>query len=112
MISTKLAPFEGTKGHMLAIKAIVRAAAANMSTEEAKDLSSMVSVMYNDKVKADRDKDKKKPKGKAGWGAKNSKVAGLAAGNRDDNDLDDIGSGGGVGWSGGGGGRDDDYDFM
>jgi len=113
MISVKLATFEGTKGHMKCLKSIVRAAAEKMSTEDAKDLSSMVSVVYNDKVKADRDKDKKgKPKGKAGWGAKNSKVAGLGAGNRDDHDLDDIGSGGGAGWGGGGGGRDDDYDFM
>ena len=113
MVTTKLAPYAGTKGFMVAIKAILRGSAQGMSTEEAKDLSAVASVVYNDKVKADRENDKKgKPKGKKGWGAKGGKVAGLGAGGRDDNDLDDIGSGGGAGWSGGGGGRDDDYDFM
>ena len=109
MISMKLSAYEGTKGHMACLKAIIRTAADKMTTDDAKDLSAMVTVVYNDKIKADKDKDKKgKPKGKAGWGAKTAK----AGGGRDDNDLDDIGSGGGVGWGGGGGGRDEDHDFM
>jgi len=110
MISMKLAESSGTKGHMACLKSIVRAAAEKMTTDEAKDLSSMVSVVYNDKVKADKDKDKKgKPKGKAGWGAKGKAVVDR----RDEgDDMGDIGGGGGAGWGGGGGGRDDDYDFM
>jgi hypothetical protein len=45
------------------------------------DLSSYVTVILNDKLKADRDKDKKKPKGKA------AKKVNVSAGKAQD--LDD-----------------------
>ena len=107
MVQTKLAPHEGTKGHMACLKALLRAATNNMSTEDTKDLTNFMSVISNAKLAADRDKDKtkknvKKAKGKFAAAAMNAR----------NNDMDDIGMGGGSGWSGGGGGRDDDYDFM
>lgn len=100
------------QGHVVCLKALLRLATSNMDTDQCKDLSSFVSVLSNDKIKAERDKDKNKPKGKKGWGAKGK--LGAAAANKGD-DFDDIGldnNSGGRGWSGGGGGRDDDYDFM
>ena len=48
---------------MALLKALLRASTANMSTDDAKELSGAVSVIYNDKVKADREKDKGKKKG-------------------------------------------------
>lgn len=103
MMYAQLQPHEGKKGFNVALKAFIRAATANMSTDECKDLSTSVSVISNDKIKADREKDqkgkKKKVKGKIN----------IAAGKDVDADFDDDhahGGGGGRGW------RDDDYDFM
>jgi len=100
LINDKMKLYEGKTGHMVMLKELLRKATASISTEEAKDLSSFVAVLYNDKVKADRDKDKgkKKSKGKA--------KASMSAGKAVDNDYDDYGGGGG------GHLRDDDYDFM
>jgi len=103
MMNQKLMPHQDTKGHMVALKALLRAACSNMSTDDCKDLSSFVAVLSNDKIKADREKDKKgKSKGKA-----KGKIN-IAASKAADNDMDDIGRGGG------GGGRvfhDDNDDF-
>lgn len=108
LINAKLAPSEGKKGHMVCLKALLRLATTNMDTEQCKELASFVTVLSNDKIKAEREKDKKKTTAK-----KKGKIN--IASNKG-TDFDDIGldnhSGGGRGWSGGGGGRDDDYDFM
>jgi len=77
--------FEGKKAHLSLIKGLIKKATDNMSTDDAKDLSSFVSVIFNDKVKADRDKDKKKPKAKA---AKKINVSAGKAQDKDD-DYDD-----------------------
>uniref|UniRef100_A0A7S0IZG2 Eukaryotic translation initiation factor 3 30 kDa subunit n=1 Tax=Calcidiscus leptoporus TaxID=127549 RepID=A0A7S0IZG2_9EUKA len=100
MINDKLKTYEGKAGHIVVVKALLRGAIANVTTDEAKDLSTFVSVLYNDKVKADRDKDKKGKTKKA-----KGKVS-VSAGKALDNDMDE--------WGGGGGNRlrDDDYDFM
>ena len=52
MINEKLKAYEGTKGHMVTLKGLVRLAAANMSVDECKELSSFISVLYNDKARA------------------------------------------------------------
>jgi translation initiation factor 3 subunit J len=107
LINAKLAPSEGKKGHMVCLKALLRLATTNMDTEQCKELASFVSVLSNDKIKAEREKDKKKTTAK-----KKGKINIVS---NKGSDFDDIGldnSGGGRGWSGGGGGRDDDYDFM
>jgi len=107
MMQTKLAPYEGTKGHSLALKALLRAACASMSTDDCKELASLTAVLSNDKIKADREKDKKgKSKGK-------SKGKLNISSSKGGDDMDDMGDGsGGSTWGGGGGGRDDDFDFM
>lgn len=109
-INEKLAKYEGKKGHMVCLKALIRSCTANMSSDDCKDLSSTLAVISNDKLKADRDKDKskvKKNKAKAKFNEQADRV-------RSDHDamIDGFGDGGVSGWSGGGGGRDDDYDFM
>jgi len=106
LMNKKLAEYEGKKGHIVAIKALLRAATANMSTDECKDLAAFMGVISNDKIKADREKDKKGQKKKV-----KGKIN-ISASKASDHDFDDMGGGGGPGWSGGGGGRDDDYDFM
>lgn len=108
LMNDKLSQYQGKKGHLVCLKALLRAATEKMSTEDTKALSSFVSVISNDKLAADRNKDKAKVKASKA----KSKYADRAAAARSDHDLDDIGGGGGSGWSGGGGGRDDDYDFM
>jgi hypothetical protein len=85
---------------MACLKALLRECTVNMSVDDCKDLASTVSVISNDKLKAERDKDKKKTKGKKG---KLNIAASKAS------DMDDIGGGGGPGWTGGGGVGDDDY---
>ena len=65
LVQKKLAPYEGTKGHLACLKALLRAATDNMSVEDTKDLNSFVSVISNAKLAAERDKDKgKKTKSK------------------------------------------------
>ena len=105
-MAEKLNMYEGKPGFMVTLKGILRSVTPHLSTEECKDLSSFVTVISNDKIKADRDKDKK-PKKKTAKG-KISVGAGKAT------DMDAFGGmgGGGSGWGGGGGGRDDDFDFM
>lgn len=108
LMNAKLAPAEGKKGHMVCLKALLRLATTNMDTDQCKELASFVTVLSNDKIKADREKDQKKK----GATKKKGKIA--IASNKG-TDFDDIGldnSGGGRGWSGGGGGHEDDYDFM
>lgn len=61
-----LKQFQNKKSHLTLLKGLIKSATQEMSTEDTKDLSSHVSVIFNDKLKADRDKDKKKPKAKAG----------------------------------------------
>ncbi len=61
-INEKLAKYEGKKGHMVCLKALIRSCTANMSSDDCKDLSSTLAVISNDKLKADRDKDKSKVK--------------------------------------------------
>jgi len=85
LLNQKLAPHEGKPGHIVALKGLIRAAAASLSTDDAKDLSSFVGVIYNDKVKADRDKDKTKKK--KGPKAKAS-LSGAKGGGFDDYDGD------------------------
>jgi translation initiation factor 3 subunit J len=66
-INQKLKAYEGTKGHMTTLKALLRAATDNLSVDDCKELSSITSVIANDKLKAEREKDKKgkgKKKGK------------------------------------------------
>jgi len=106
MMATKLNSYAGSKGHGILLKSLLRAVASPMSSDECKDVASFLSVLSNDKIKAERDKDKKKTKAK-GKGKLN-----IAASKASDHDLDDIGDGGGAGWGVGGGGRDDDFDFM
>jgi len=97
MMYQQLAPYEGKKGFTTALKSLLRSASSNMSTDDCKELSSFVSVLSNDKIKADREKDqkgkKKKVKGKLN----------IAAGK----DVDADGGGGG----GGRGFHDDNDDF-
>ena len=45
---------------MVCLKALLRLATTNMDTEQCKELASFVSVLSNDKIKAEREKDKKK----------------------------------------------------
>ncbi len=106
MIGDKLKQYAGKPGHMVLLKALMRGACEKMSGDDAKELSSFVSVLSNERLKAEREKDKGAKKGKKG---KLKIAAGKAV---DDDDYGDFGGGGGGGWGGGGGGRDDDYDFM
>ncbi|KAL1500040.1 hypothetical protein AB1Y20_012717 [Prymnesium parvum] len=92
MLYKQLQPHEGKKGFSLALKSFLRAATNSMNTDETKDLSSFISVISNDKIKADREKDQKGKKKKA-----KGKIN-LAAGKDVDADFDDRG-----GW------RDDDW---
>jgi len=80
-----LRKFEGKKAHLSLLKGMLKKATDNMSTDDTKDLSSFVSVIFNDKLKADRDKDKKKPKAKA---VKKINVSAGKAQDKDD-DYDD-----------------------
>ena len=50
----------GTKGHLACLKALLRLATKDMSTDDAKSLTSFISVISNNKLAADRDKDKQK----------------------------------------------------
>ena len=61
----KLSAYEGTKGHMVCVKALLRGVTNNMDPESIKELEKVLSVVSNDKLKAEREKDKKKVKGKA-----------------------------------------------
>ncbi|EOD24470.1 hypothetical protein EMIHUDRAFT_254760 [Emiliania huxleyi CCMP1516] len=99
-LAERLRPYEGKTGHMSVLKCLLRKAAAGMSTDEAKELSTFASVLYNDKVKADRDKDKK--------GKKTKGKIKIAMGKDVDNDFGGLeGDGGGGGWR-----ANDDFDFM
>jgi len=64
MISTKLGKYDGKKGQAICLKAMLRSLSTTMSSDECKDLASFVSVLSNDKIKAEREKDKKKTKAK------------------------------------------------
>ncbi|KAL3920929.1 MAG: hypothetical protein SGPRY_005076 [Prymnesium sp.] len=64
MMYSQLKPYEGRKGFTVALKSFIRASTDKMSTDECKDLSAFVSVIYNDKIKADREKDNKGKKKK------------------------------------------------
>ena len=64
MINKKLTEYEGTKGHLVCLKALLKASTSNMSPDDTKELSTFLSVVYNDKLKAEREKDKKKAGGK------------------------------------------------
>jgi len=100
-LDSRIRPYAGKTGHMKLIKALLRKTGEVLTTEDAKELSTFVSIMYNDKVKADREKDKKPKKGKKG-GIK------IAAGKDVDNDFGGLeGDGGGAGWR-----ANDDFDFM
>ena len=55
-INQHLVQFEGRRGHLVMMKALMRAATASMSSDDCKDLSSHLTVIHNDKVKADREK--------------------------------------------------------
>lgn len=93
LLNEKLSPHEGKPGHLVALKGLIRAAVANLSTDDAKDLSSFISVLYNDKVKLDRDKDKKGkkkggPKAKASLSASKGGFDDFDTGGR--GDVDDF----------------------
>lgn len=131
MINDKLATFEGRKGHMVLLKSLLRAATSKLGTDDCKEISSLATVIYNDKVKADRDRDKKPKKAKGAprrpparappcarasrcgawrqpsarcfWRA--GKKINVSAGKGVDMDFE--GGGGGGEWRG-----NDDFDFM
>ena len=108
LMNKKLSSYEGTKQHLVCLKALLRAATKETTSDEMKELSQVLSVIQNAKLAADRDKDKTKKKLNAKKGKFNDKAMNARA-----NDMDGFGEmGSGGGWSGGGGGRDDDYDFM
>lgn len=46
LINKKLAQYEGTRGHLVCLKALLKAATSNMSPDDTKDLSSFLSVIY------------------------------------------------------------------
>ena len=102
---------QGQRGHLVLLKALMKASTANMNSEDCKEVSGVISVISNDKIKAE--KAEKADKGKKGTGKKgklnikNKDMAGEGP-----SEYEGLGSGGGGGWTGGGGGRDDDYDFM
>tara|TARA_B110001452_G_C15227944_1_gene425523 strand:- start:1201 stop:1515 length:315 start_codon:yes stop_codon:yes gene_type:complete len=101
---------QGQRGHLVLMKALMKASTANMNSEDCKEVSGVISVISNDKIKAE--KAEKADKGKKGTGKKgklNIKNKDMAEGT---SEYEGLGSGGGGGWTGGGGGRDDDYDFM
>lgn len=100
---------QGQRGHLVLLKALIKASTANMTSEDCKEVSGVVSVISNDKIKAE--KAEKADKGKKGGkkGKLNIKNKDMAEGG---DEYEGLGSGGGGGWTGGGGGRDDDYDFM
>lgn len=84
LMHAKLRPYEKTKGHLQALKGLLRATADNMSTDDCKDLATFISTISNEKLKADRDKNKPKPKGKL-----KGKIASGKANDMDFGDDDD-----------------------
>jgi len=64
MITTKLSKYDGKKGQAVCLRSLLRSLSTNMSSDECKELASFVSVLSNDKIKAEREKDKKKTKAK------------------------------------------------
>ena len=88
LINGKLSQYEGKKGHLVCLKALLKSATAPMSTDECKDLASFVSVLSNAKIQADRDKDKGKKKGAP---KKKTIVASKQSANDYGDDYDDFG---------------------
>ena len=89
MMNKKLTPFEGTKGHLTCLKALIRFSTENMSVDDVKDLAATLSVVQNAKLAAERDKDKtkknvKKAKGKFNAAAMNARS------NLDGDDITDF----------------------
>lgn len=101
-INQHLVQFEGRRGHLVMMKALMRAATASMSSDDCKDLSSHLTVIHNDKVKADREKDKldkgKKTAKKGGKGKPQLAMRNAV----EDEDTTHEGGGGGA----------DDYDLL
>ena len=88
ILERKLSQYEGKKGHLVCLKALLKSATAPMSTDECKDLASFVSVLSNAKIQADRDKDKGKKKGAP---KKKTIVASKQSANDYGDDYDDFG---------------------
>lgn len=85
LIGAKIKPFQGKPGHMALLKKLLKEATDDMSTDDCKELSTSLSTIFNDKLKADRDKDK----GKKKVAAAKSKFAEKQAKARARDDFDD-----------------------
>ena len=86
IMAKKLEPHEGTKGHLVCLKAFLKLSTKETTSDEVKDLAAAVSVIQNAKLTADRSKDKQKLK----INAKKDKFAGAAAKARARDDDDDF----------------------
>lgn len=93
LMGTQIQKYDGKRGQMVLLKALLKQSTASLSTDDCKELNTMMGTIFNDKLKADREKDKGKPK----KGAKKSTMTATKA------------IGGDIGGRGGYDDYDDDY---
>jgi len=83
--------YEGRRGHLTLLKALYKEAMVNMGTDEAKQLATLMSTIFNAKVAAEREKDKGKKKATKKGQMTQGKATGADVGGRagfDDYDDD------------------------
>jgi len=62
LIGTQIQKYDGKRGQLVLLKALIKQSTASLSTDDTKELNTLMGTIFNDKLKADREKDKGKPK--------------------------------------------------
>ena len=62
LIGTQIQKYDGKRGQLVLLKALLKQSTAALSTDDTKELNVLMGTIFNDKLKAEREKDKGKPK--------------------------------------------------
>lgn len=62
LVAAQIQKYDGKRGQLVLLKALLKQSTANLSTDDAKQLNTLMGTIFNDKLKADREKDKGKKK--------------------------------------------------
>ena len=93
LIATQIQKYDGKRGQLVLLKALLKQSTAALSTDECKELNTTMGTIFNDKLKADREKDKGKPKkgAKKSTTTQGKATAGDVGGRGGYDDYDDYG---------------------
>tara|TARA_B100000795_G_scaffold261556_1_gene238456 strand:- start:1119 stop:1901 length:783 start_codon:yes stop_codon:yes gene_type:complete len=62
LMGAQIQKYDGKRGQLVLLKALLKQSTASLTTDDCKELNTMMGTIFNDKLKADREKDKGKPK--------------------------------------------------